>query len=127
MAVGSENWGEMDDAACRTKMVVCPVGGRAPLALAASVCSRPGHGCGRFGGGGAGVAGPPCGGCQVSVVTQPCFGLCWGGCSCTAADPDGGDGATTIRDGAAGGASRGSVTGPRRTSPHTQFWRPLGE
>lgn len=50
MAVGSENWGEMDDAACRTKMVVCPVGGRAPLALAASVCSRPGHGCGRFGG-----------------------------------------------------------------------------
>lgn len=58
MAVGSENWGEMDDAACRTKMVVCPVGGRAPLALAASVCSRPGHGCGRFGGGWRWCGGP---------------------------------------------------------------------
>lgn len=51
MAVGSENQGEMDGVACKTKMVVCPVGGRAPLALAASVSSRPGQGCGRGGGG----------------------------------------------------------------------------
>lgn len=51
---------------------------------------------GRGAGGGVGdtgAAGPPRGGLsRLSVVTQPCFGLCWGGCSCGAADPDGGDG-----------------------------------
>ena len=46
-----------------------------------------------MGRGDAGVAGPPGGGLSgLSVVTQPCFGLRWGGCSCSAADPDGGDG-----------------------------------
>ena len=94
MAVGSENWGEMDGAACRTQMVVCPVGGKEGPSGSRSLSFLPfWAGVQEVWEGGAGVTGPPCGGLSgLSVVTQPCFGLCWGGCSCSAADPDGGDG-----------------------------------
>lgn len=91
MAVGSENPGEMAQLAGPRWWFALREGG--PLWL-----SQPQFPpvLGRGAGGGAGgrwCGGPsPRGLSGLSAVTQPCFGLCWGGYSCSAADPDGGDG-----------------------------------